>query len=188
MERVGFSDDVVAAFKEAAGSAAWGVERYAVGVRMRGGSWPALIASLFFALLFGGLTTWLLAFSWPDLPFQVLMGVSFGYLMSLLMVGLAWAYSPGVRHPATWVIVWDEGMAWLSEGGTPVALAWDEIARSWHTVTSVRDQLGKEFKRAHRLEVEPTPDLAHHGRLLLPPEFPFVAEIAAFVTARVNAR
>ncbi|MGW4545073.1 hypothetical protein ACWEN4_01675 [Streptomyces violaceorubidus] len=73
---------------------------------------------------------------------------------------------------------------WLLEGGVPVVLAWDEFAGAWHTVTSVRGQYGKEFKRTHRLEIQPAADPGFRGRIRLDPEFPCVAEIAAFVTAR----
>lgn len=68
-----------------------------------------------------------------------------------------------------------------------MVLAWDEIAGAWHTETSVRDQYGKEYKRAHRLEIQPAADPGFRGRIRLDPEFPCVAEIAAFVTARVHA-
>ncbi|GJF22467.1 hypothetical protein [Streptomyces sp. HO565] len=188
MERVDFPEQVITAFREAARGTGWGEACYSVGGRMRGGSWFALIASLLFAVVIGGLTTWLLVFLWPEVPFQGVMALSFGYLMTLLTLWLAWAYRPGARHPATWVVVWEEGLAWLSEGGAPVVLAWNEIAGAWHTVTSVRDQYGKEFRRDHRLEVQPAADPTLRGRLRLDPGFPCVAEIAAFVTARVYAR
>ena len=187
MERVELSDQVLAAFREAIAGTGWGEARYSVGGRRRGGSWFALTVALGFALVIGGLTTWLMVFLWPEVPLQGVMALSFGYVMTLLTLWLAWACRPGLQHPATWVVVWEEGLAWLSEGGVPVVLAWDEIAGAWHTVTSVRDQYGKEFKRTHRLEVQPAADPGPFGRLRLEPEFPYVAEIAAFVTARVHA-
>ncbi|MFD7132888.1 hypothetical protein [Streptomyces sp. NPDC059894] len=138
---------MIEAFREATEGTGWGEARYTVGGRMHGGSWPALITALFFALLIGGLTTWGVVFLWPDLPFPAVMGLSLGYLMTLGMLWVALDKRPGIRHPATWVVVWEEGLAWLSEGGTPVALAWDEVTEARRTVTSVRDSFGKEFAR-----------------------------------------
>ncbi|MFF0727931.1 hypothetical protein [Streptomyces sp. NPDC004134] len=94
---------------------------------------------------------------------------------------------PAVRHPATWVVVWDEGVGWLPEGGTPVVLGWDEVEEARHTVASVRDGFGKEFNRTHRLMVVPAPNPVGRRRLYLEPEFPFVAEIANFVATRAHA-
>lgn len=188
MERIGFSDQVIEAIREAVRGRGWGEARYMVGARMRGGSWFDLMTALFVALLIGGLTTWGVVALWPDFHFPAVMGLSIGYLMALGGLWIASEKRPSVRHPATWVVVWEDGMAWLPEGGKPVALAWDEVAEARHTVTSVRDGFGKEFNRTHRLLVEPVANPVHRGRLRLEPGFPFVEEIATFVTARVYPR
>ncbi|MFF8712716.1 hypothetical protein ACF07T_14980 [Streptomyces sp. NPDC015184] len=187
MERVGFSDQVVDAFREAGRGTGWGEARYTVGARRRGGSWFDLIAALLGAFLVGGLTTWGVVAVWPELSFPPVMGLSIGYLVTLGLLSAAYAKRPGNRYPATWVVVWEEGMGWMPEGGTPVVLAWDEIAEARHTVTSVRDGFGKEFNRTHRLMVVPVADPVHRGRLFLEPDFPSVEEIAIFVAARARA-
>ncbi|MFD7710851.1 hypothetical protein ACFV6E_03260 [Streptomyces sp. NPDC059785] len=186
MERVGFSDEVLEAFSEAVRGTGWGESRYSVGARVWGGSWRALVIGLFFACVLGGLTTWLLVSLWPDFPFPALMALAIGYLLTAGILWVTWTKRPSIRHPATWVVVWEEGLAWLTEGSRPVACAWDEIAEARHTVTSVRDGFGKEFNRTHRLTVVPVPDPLTRNRLNLAPEFPFVEEIATFVARQVN--
>ncbi|MFF9472565.1 hypothetical protein ACF1E9_08025 [Streptomyces roseolus] len=189
MERVGFSDDVVEAFKDAVRGMELGQVRHTVGARRYGGSWFALLTALVVALLLGGLTTWgvVLVRQEPEMPFPLYIGFSLGYGLTLAALGIGWGKRPGVRHPATWVVVWDGGMAWLAEGRSPVAVRWDEIEEARHTVTSVRDGFGKEVNRTHRLLVVPAPRPVRHAPLYLEPAFPEVERLAHFVTDRAPA-
>jgi hypothetical protein len=187
VEEVAFSDHVAEAFREAIEGADLGEVRYMVGARRRGGSWFDLLTALFFALLIGGLTTWGVVAGGPDFPFPAVMGLSIGCLVTLTALGIAWSKRPHIRYPATWVAVWDKGVGWLPEGGTPTVVSWDEVAEARHTVTSVRDGFGKEFNRTHRLMVVPVPNPVQRRRLYLEPEFPFVEEIATFVAMRAHA-
>ncbi|MFD5326054.1 hypothetical protein [Streptomyces sp. NPDC127092] len=186
MEEVRFSDHVVEAFKEAMDGVPRGEVRYAVGARRRGGSWFDLLTALFFALLVGGLTTWGVVAAWSELSFPLVLGLSLGGLVTLMALGIAATKRPGIRYPATWVVVWEEGMGWLQEGGSPVVVSWDEVTEARHTVTSVRDGFGKEFNRTHRLTVTPAPNPLQPGRLHLEPGFPYVEQIATFVARRAR--
>ncbi|MFH9738367.1 hypothetical protein ACH4MA_11785 [Streptomyces roseolus] len=189
MERVGFSEDVIEAFKDATRGMDLGHVRHTVGARRYGGSWFALLTALFVALLLGGLTTWAVVGMWaePEIPFPMYIAFSLGYGSALAALSIGWGKRPGVRHPATWVVLWDGGMAWLAQGGSPVAVYWDEIEEARHTVTSVRDGFGKEFNRTHRLLVVPAPNPVRRAPLYLEPAFPEVERLAHFVADRAPA-
>ncbi|MFE0423851.1 hypothetical protein [Streptomyces sp. NPDC058953] len=196
MQRVGVPHDIAELLTDAARERGWaGPAHHAVGGRRRNGSWLQAAAIGSIALLVGTVTTWGLARAWGDTDHAgwIVLGLGFGYLITLIVGLVAVAHRPGPERPAIWFQLYEDGLAHYRQGAhRPTVLAWDEIDRAVHHITRVEDSAGREIRRVHSLSVTPLPDPAHRDRcdhretIALPPGFPDAEVLARYVTGRTR--
>ncbi|MGV9315317.1 hypothetical protein ACWDR0_24485 [Streptomyces sp. NPDC003691] len=191
MNRVRVPRDVAELFAEAVGERSWnGPVRHAVGGRDGNGSWAQASAIGACALLVGGVTTWGMLHALDDLDGRLMLGLGFGYLITLIIGLAAVAHRPGPQRPGVWIQLYDEGLAHYRQGARgPTVLAWGQIERAVHHVTRVEDSYGREIRRVHSLSVTALSGAvrpADRGTVTLPPGFPDAEVLARYVTGRTR--